>query len=195
MVGAPLFAETKPPRFLRPREVRRLFASLKLSSPKELRAGAMLRLAYTLGLRPKEICSMTLDAISFKTGEITLACRKSLNPIKLPLPEDTLKAIAAYLIGARPKSASRPLFLSLKAPYEAISSGLVCIDIGDCMTKANIDASAYWLRHTYAQNLMDSGTGIYEIKEMLGHDTIETTKRYIRIHTKRIREVLFDETL
>ena len=70
MVGAPLFAQAKPPKFLRPQEVQRLFASLTLSSPKELRTYAMLYLAYTLGLRLKEISLITLDDISFRQGEV-----------------------------------------------------------------------------------------------------------------------------
>jgi site-specific recombinase XerD len=63
------------------------------------------------------------------------------------------------------------------------------------MRKANIAASAYWLRHTYAQNLLEQEVSIFEIKEMLGHDRIQTTHRYIHINIKLMREVLFDETL
>jgi site-specific recombinase XerD len=57
------------------------------------------------------------------------------------------------------------------------------------------EASAYWLRHTYAQNLLESGVSLYEIKEMLGHDSIESTRKYLHIHISLMRRVLFDETL
>jgi site-specific recombinase XerD len=66
VVGAPLFAQGKPPKFLRPQEVQRLFDNLKLSTPTDIRTYAMVHLAYSLGLRPKEISSITLDDISFK---------------------------------------------------------------------------------------------------------------------------------
>jgi site-specific recombinase XerD len=62
------------------------------------------------------------------------------------------------------------------------------------MQKANLDATAYWLRHTYAQNLLESGASIFEIKEMMGHDRIQSSKRYLHIHTKLMREVICDET-
>lgn len=194
LIGAPLFAQAKPPKFLRPQEVQRLFASLTLSSPKELRTYAMLHLAYTLGLRPKEISLITLDDISFRQGEVGIRDRKSRNPMKLPLPEDTIKAIAAYIVGGRPKSSERALFLNLLAPYEPVSPVIVSMDIAACMRKANLSSSAYWLRHTYAQNLLEAGSSIFEIKEMLGHDRIQTTQRYVHIHTRLMREVLFDET-
>jgi site-specific recombinase XerD len=63
------------------------------------------------------------------------------------------------------------------------------------MRELNLPATAYWLRHTYAQNLLEAGASLYEIKEMLGHDTIETTRKYLHIHIELMRKVLFDETL
>ena len=195
IVGAPLFAQAKPPRFLRSDEVQRLFDSLSTCSARALRTSAMIHLGYTLGLRPKEISLITLDAISFGQCEIDLPDRKSNNPIKLPLPEVTIKAIAAYILGVRAKSSRRRLFLSLRAPYEPIMPAAVSTDIGLCMRKAGLPSSAYWLRHTYAQNLLEAGASVFEIKQMLGHDRIRTTQRYIHIHTRLMSEVLFDDSL
>jgi site-specific recombinase XerD len=195
VVGAPIFAQAKPPQFLRSSEVQRLFAHLELSSPSDLRTYAMVHLAYTLGLRPKEISLISLDALSFAKAELTLTNRKNTNPLTLPLPEATLKAIAAYLIGGRPKSNKRTVFLSLQAPYRPITPSVVSHFIRRCMRKAVLPSSAYWLRHTYAQNLLEAGVSLFEIKEMLGHESIESTRKYLHIHTELMREVLFDETL
>ena len=127
LVGAPIFAKAKPPRFLRPQEVKSLFAGLSqnLSSPIDLRTYAMLHLAYFLGFRPREISLIRLDDISFSRQELCINHRKNTNPLKLPLPEDTIKAIAAYIVGGRPKSEHRTLFLSLKAPFMPVTSGTV----------------------------------------------------------------------
>ena len=195
LVGAPVFGQGKPPKFLRPHEVKRLFDTLSTSSPKALRTSAMLHLGYTLGLRPREICLIGLDDIAFSQSEISIKDRKSNNPIKLPLPEATIKAVGAYIVGARAQSHERTLFLTLQAPYRPISSGTVSMDISTAMRKANLPSSAYWLRHTYAQNLLEAGASIFEIKEMMGHDKIQTTRRYLYIHIRLMREALFDETL
>jgi site-specific recombinase XerD len=61
------------------------------------------------------------------------------------------------------------------------------------MQKVNPNATAYWLRHTYAQNLLQAGASLFEIKELLGHDSIESTRKYLLIHIKLMRKVLFDE--
>jgi site-specific recombinase XerD len=195
VVGAPMFAKAKPPQFFRSREVQDIFAGLTLSSPKEIRTCAMVNLAYTLGLRPKEISRISLDEISFAKAELTLKIRKNDNPIRLPLPDMTIKAIAAYLIGARPESKHRRLFLSLQPPYGPISEGTVGYYISQCVKAINPASTPYWLRHTYAQNLLEAGVSIYEIKEMMGHDSIESTRQYLHIHMKLMRKVLFDEEL
>jgi len=195
VVGAPMFAKAKPPKFLRPKEVKEVFDSLKLSSSMDIRTCAMVHLAYTLGLRPKEISRISLDDISFKRAELTLKVRKNDNPIKLPLPDITIKAIAAYLIGVRPLSKHRTLFLSLQVPHGPLCQGVVGRYISKCMKAVNPCSTAYWLRHTYAQNLLEAGVSIYEIKEMLGHDSIESTRKYLHIHIKLMRKVIFDEEL
>ncbi len=195
LTGPPVFARSKPPKYLRSCEVRRLFESVTLSSPGDIRTGAILRLAYSTGLRPGEISMITLDDISFKNMELTLPKRKGKNPVILPLPEETIKAVAAYLVGVRPETGERRLFLGLKPPHAPVSRQVVTRSIGECMCKAGLPATAYWLRHTYAQNLLESGASIFEIKEMLGHDSIRMTSRYLHIHTSLMREVLFDESV
>ncbi|MGB5746750.1 MAG: tyrosine-type recombinase/integrase [Desulfobacterales bacterium] len=195
LIGAVQFAKAKPPKFLRPHEVKQLFESLPVACAKDLRTYAMVHLAYSLGLRPVEISSLQLDDISFSRAQLTLKRRKNDNPLELPIPEQTLKAIVAYMVGGRPKSKDRHLFLSLHAPHGPIVPGLVGRYIQKAMHKAGVKASAYWLRHSYAQHLLSAGASIYEIKEMLGHRHIESSRKYLHIHTDLMREVILDEPL
>jgi site-specific recombinase XerD len=195
LIGAPQFAKAKPPKFLRPHEVELLFDSLSVSSAKDLRTYVMVHLAYTLGLRPCEICRITLDDIAFKKAQLSLEDRKNTQPLMLPIPEKTLKAIVAYIVGGRPNSDDRHLILSLAAPYGPIVPGLVGRYIQQAMHKAGLNSTPYWLRHSYAQHLLSSGASIYEIKEMLGHRHIESSRKYLHIHTDLMREVILDEPL
>jgi integrase/recombinase XerD len=195
LVGPKWLEKTKPPKFLRSHEVKKLFGSLHLNTPVDIRTYAMVHLAYFLGLRPVEISRITLDEISFSKGELILSNRKADNPITLPVPENVLKAIAAYVLKARPKTAHRHLFLSFHFPYGPISSGTVICYLSRIMKQAGLSSSSYSLRHTYAQSLLEIGRSFYEVKEMLGHDYIETTKVYLHIHTQLMRKVLFNETL
>jgi len=193
VVGRRLYAHNKPPKFLRPDEVKKLFDSLNLSWPTAIRTYAMVHLAYFLGLRPIEIHSIGLDDIGFTKAELTIKRRKNDNPIVLPIPPAVLKAISVYMIGARPQSNNRALFLSHQNPHGPLCAGAVAYYMTAAIRQVGMDGTAYWLRHTYAQNLLESGATIFEIMQMLGHDKIETTKVYLHIHIKLMRKVLFDE--
>ena len=195
LVGAPRFDQVKPPKFLRPQEVQKLFTGLKLSTPTDVRTCAMVYLAYTLGLRPIEISKITLDDISFSEGKLRVPDRKTKNPVVLPLPEMTIRSIAAYIATARPETPFRQLFLTNQKPIKPVSTNTVVYYIGKAMKDAGLSSSAYWLRHTYAQNLLQIGRSIYEIKEMLGHQNIQSSQAYLHIDTKLMRKVLFNETL
>ena len=195
LIGAVQFAKAKPPKFLRPHEVKRLFESLSVTSAKDLRTYVMVHLAYTLGLRPCEICRITLDDIAFKKEQVSVEDRKNNQPLSLPIPEKTLKAIVAYMVGGRPNSQDRHLILSFHAPYGPIVPGLVGRYIQEAMHTAGLTSTPYWLRHSYAQHLLSSGASIYEIKEMLGHRHIESSRKYLHIHTDLMREVILDEPL
>jgi site-specific recombinase XerD len=195
LVGPPMFAQPKPPKFLRPEEVKRLFSNLKMETPFDMRSYAIVHLTYSLGLRPVEITKITFDDIAFRKGELTLKDRKTDNPITLPVPEHTIKAIALYVTKARPRSKNRQLFLTFHLPFRPIDSGTVRYLISKAMRKAGLNATPHWLRHTYAQNLLEMGRTIYEIKEMLGHQNIQSARPYLHIHIKLIRKVIFNETL
>jgi site-specific recombinase XerD len=116
-------------------------------------------------------------------------------PDILPLPDAVIKAIAAYMIGGRPASEYRTLFLTLHSPHRPLCANATGHHIRMCMKANGLNSTAYWLRHTYAQNMLEAGASIYAVKKMLGHDCIESTKKYLHIHIEMMRKVLFDECL
>jgi site-specific recombinase XerD len=142
IIGAPQFTKAKPPNFLRSDELQRLFTGLKLSSPSDLRTYAMVHLAYTLGLRPREISLLRLNDIFFKAAELCVRTRKNDAPVRLPVPENTIKAMAAYLVGGRPKSNHRRLFLTLQPPFRPMSQNTVTQAINACMKKTGLPVAA-----------------------------------------------------
>lgn len=190
-----IYHPAKPPCFLRHDEIQQLFDSMTPATPAELRAYAMVHIAYTMGLRPQEISRLTLDDITFCKAEMNVRYRKAGLPVTMPIPQKTLKAIAAYLVGGRPKNDCRELFLQFCRPYRPVSSPTVCYAIKTCMQKAGLpqEATTYWLRHTHAQHLLEAGISVFEIKEMLGHDDIDATNRYLHIHLKLMRRVILGE--
>ena len=87
-----------------------------------LRAHAMTRLAYSAGLRPGEIARIRMADLSFEKGELTVPERKGMNPARFPLPEEPVKAVAAYVIGAKIVIPALENFLAVR---NAIVGGFV----------------------------------------------------------------------
>ena len=195
IVGPICYSRAKPPTFLRPDEVKRLFVGFAFREQGDIRDFAMVHLGCGLGLRPSEIANLKLDDVSFEKGLATIGSRKNAGAICLPIPEQTLKALAAYVLRARPQSRRRRLFLGLQTPHDPVKADTVCLRVKKALSRVNASATAYWLRHTFAQNLLESGATLYEVKEMLGHVKIESTKSYLCVHPKMMRKVLFDETV
>lgn len=137
-----------------------------LTTPTHIRTYAMVHLAYFMGLRPGQISRIKLDDICFRKKELNLPKRMENNLKILPVPEKTIKAIAAYVLKARPESKYRNLFLSLKSPYKPISPGTVTLYISKTIKRSGLLCSPYSLRHNYALNLINAGATIYESEQM-----------------------------
>ena len=110
VVGARQYAQSKPPKFLRNHEIQRLFENFELSSFKNIRNYALLRLSYDLGLRPDEISLITLDDISFTQSELTLTTRKTIAQLSSPFLKTPLRPLPPISSAQGPKAATGDFF-------------------------------------------------------------------------------------
>jgi integrase/recombinase XerD len=178
------------PRGIAPDQVRRLLVSVDRRTALGRRDYAILLLLARLGLRSGEVASLELDDIDWNAAQLTVR-GKSGQRSELPLPADVGRAIVEYLKRGRPDSASRRVFLRIKAPMRGFrgSSGVGSI-VRHCLQRAGIDAPTFGghqFRHGLATEMLRQGASLSEIGDLLGHRSPETTKIYTKVDLDALR--------
>jgi len=179
------------PQSLSREEASRLLRSFTAQVPSFRRGYAMVRCALDMGLRASEIAKLALADIDWRAGTVTLRSTKSRREDVLPLPVVTGRAIAAYLRSERPPSTNPAVFVRLLAPRDVpISSGAVRRVVRNAYRRIGVmHTRTHALRHTFACQLLEGGSSIKEIADVLRHRSLNTTLIYAKLDQRKLRGV------
>jgi integrase len=179
------------PKALGSDEVERLLGALGDPSRSSRRDDAIVRCALDLGLRAGEVANLGLDDIDWCAGTITLRRTKSRREDVLPLPEATGRAIADYLEFERPQATHRAVFVRQIAPLnQPIGPDLVRKAIRQAYARAELPYTrSHLLRHTLASRLLEGGSSLKEVADVLRHRSLNTTLIYAKLDSRNLAEV------
>jgi integrase/recombinase XerD len=152
---------------------------------------AILMLLSRLGLRGGEVCSLTLEDIDWENSRIAVR-GKGDRVAQLPMPADVGEAIAAYLKDGRPHLPdNRRLFIRARAPLVGFKGqGSVGTVVKHALERAKIDSprkGAHQFRHTLASTMLQNGSSLSEIGELLRHRSPDTTAIYAKADILSLR--------
>ena len=178
------------PRALKPGEVRRLLAALPYGR-KPRRGYAIVRCALDMGLRAGEIANLSIDDIDWRAGSVMLKGTKSRRQDVLPLPIATGQAFADYLLHERPATTSRALFLCHRESRDVpVTTYVIQNVIRRACQRAGLRGSgSHVLRHTLACRLVENGSSLKEVADVLRHRSLETTRIYAKLDMPNLAEV------
>jgi len=180
------------PKFLSPDQVRQVLAQCDRDSPRGRRNYAILLLLSRLGFRADEIVRLTLDNIDWENGHISFR-GKGGHWDQMPLPADVGEAIVRYLQDARPPSPCRRLFLRHAAPKTGFTnSGAISSLVRRAILRAGINTQrkgSHLFRHSLATRMVNEGSSLPEIAELLRHQSIETTNLYAKVDFHALRSI------
>ena len=141
-------------------------------------------LAYGSGLRISEVASLKVSDILSKEHKIRVI-GKGNKERYAPLPDFTLKLLRLYWIQNKDKITNNYFF---PGKYKATKGTCITsFGIKEAFQKIkennNLDNSItfHTLRHSYATEFIKNGGDIWELKNILGHSSINTTSMYLHM--------------
>jgi len=180
------------PVFLVKSEVKQLLKTCDRRTKIGSRNYAILLLLVRLGLRASEVMNLSLDDINWDQGELDI-CGKGRKHRVLPLSDDVGHALASYLRYARPKSIDRQVFIRSRAPYRGLHNATnISSIVRRTLSVAGLNpkqTGAHLLRYTVAMETLNKGATLFEIGQLLGHCSIDTTALYTKIDVSGLREL------
>lgn len=175
---------TTLPAVMLPEEVTR---TLQVTS--NLKHRAILTLLYSSGVRLAELCNIRITDIDSACMRIKVVQGKGGKDRYTLLSPRVLELLRSYYLQYRP---AQFLFNGSKRG-SAISPRTVQHAFGHALQKAGLgdkDYSVHTLRHSFATHLLDDGTDIHTIKELLGHSDIKTTMTYLHLSSRRVQQIV-----
>jgi len=158
-----------------------------LSTIRNLKHRTMLCVLYSCGLRSGELLNLQPIHIDSNRNIILIKQSKGKKDRIVPLSSKILEMLREYYRLYKPQTY---LFEGqlVGEKYDSRSLQLV---LKQAVRKAGIQkpVTLHWLRHSYATHLLESGTDLRYIQELLGHSSSKTTELYTHVSTKNIQHI------
>jgi integrase/recombinase XerD len=171
------------PHVLSKEEVKKI-----LTAQSNIKHSAMLSLIYGCGLRCGELLSLKPEHIDSMRNVLIISQAKGKKDRIAPLSIKIIEMLRQYYKLFKPEVY---LFEGQKRgePYDERSLQQV---LKQAVAKAKIrkPVTLHWLRHSYATHLLEAGTDIRYIQEILGHSSSRTTEIYTHVSTKSIQKIV-----
>lgn len=180
-------------------DVTKILDAIDRGNPCGKRDYAIIMMITRLGLRSIDIKRLELDDFDWPSNRLWVKQVKTGNKIQLPLLKDVGWAVIDYIRHGRPASDCREVFLRHLAPIGPFSDQdhlhqILCKHA----RRAHVPLSdkrrhgMHSLRHTLATRLMEDGTPIEQIADILGHQSVDSTGVYLKASLKLLSQCALD---
>lgn len=185
------FAKTPKPiiDYLSIEEVEYLMNSFNLNSSLEVKHFMIISLLFETGARVQELCDLKNSDINFERNSITLH-GKGNKTRDIPLSENLKNNLQQYIKSKDTKENDQLLFNN-KYNQKLTRAGISYIInkyIERCHKEKeewfNIKVTPHTFRHSKAISMLEAGISIFIIRDFLGHVSIATTERYLKVSIK-----------
>ena len=158
-----------------------------LSRTQNIKHKSMLFLIYSCGLRRSELLNLKLNDVDSKRGLLIIRQAKGYKDRVAPLSSKVVDLLRVYYKNYKPKVY---LFEGQKGACKYSDRSLEEV-LKKSIKLAGISkpVTLHWLRHSYATHLLERGTDLRYIQEILGHKSSKTTEIYTHVSTKQLQKI------
>ncbi len=163
--------------------------SALLNEVKNLKHRTLLMMLYSTGMRISELVNCRITDIDSKNMRIKIVQGKGAKDRFTILSQQVLQELRAYYIIYKP---TEYLFNGYK-PGKRYSVRSIQHMMHKALLKIGLESknySVHTIRHSFATHLVDNGTDLHTVKELLGHSSLQTTMQYMHLSAKRIERIV-----
>lgn len=174
--------EHRLPNILSKEEVKAI-----IEAPINLKHRMMLMTIYACGLRRGELINLQPSDIQSQRNILMIRQAKGRKDRIVPIPAFLVEQLRQYYKYYKPK---KYLFEG-QTPGEMYSSRSLQLVMKNACRIAGIrkPVTLHWLRHSYATHLLERGTDVRFIQELLGHQNTKTTMIYTHVSQRSLNEI------
>jgi len=180
-------------------DVNHMLSAIDRGSPVGKRDYAILLLVAKLGIRVGDVKALKLADLNWKDRTITITQEKTKVETTYPVLHDVGWALIDYLQNARPACETTYLFVRMYAPYQAFGENA---NLHNIITKYTRQAGIkvprgkqhglHSLRHSLASTLLEQGSSLAVISEILGHADSRSTSIYLHTDLNGLKSCAVD---
>lgn len=182
----------KLPNYLTIEEVDKLLSIPDINTFKGLRDKTMLEIMYSCGLRVSELISLKKKDINIKNSFIRIIGKGNKERI-IPIGEIALEYLNKYfeLLSYNSKiNNSKNVFINKNGLPLTRQYFFKIIKYYSIKANINKNISPHTLRHSFATHLLENGAPLIAVKNLLGHESINTTQIYTHVNERKLVSVI-----
>ena len=184
--------QTLPRNILTPLEAQRVIEAADIQTVLGYRDRTILEVLYSTGVRKGELLALTVGNVNLEEELLRINHGKGAKDRVSPLSAVACRFLETYIKAIRPQMlrdrATDRLFLSSRAR----PLGRTTLDaiIGKYAKLARIGkrVTCHVWRHTCATHLLQNKANLRHVQEILGHRSLATTERYLRVTITELKE-------
>ena len=178
------------PKFLKDEELDKIFSVCNSNNPTEERDTLIIELLYATGVRVSELVNIKIKDINRKEKLIKVLGKGNEERMVI-YNNHTKKALDTYLKdGYNYFNKKSSEYLILNKNGNKLSERYIREIINKKVSQASLDIkiSPHTLRHTFATDILENGADLMTVKELLGHESLNTTSIYTHITNEQIKK-------